>query len=547
MAALLIQRVCMYKRHFVFCLLVATVLCNEFLFRTVSAPCTQMSVVEDGAGTRYATETLENEAAAAAVDHFDAFYQDSHLRSYEHWIRGIGGTKLRNDEPNSTCIYRRTRFQLDFDQAFDAKPVHDARVARSRFSTLWGRSVLVRCANDTPIEYFESQSVENGDWEALRHVKWKVLRESVLHLRPKTQSVWLSCGAAKDLHLSLVPLDVLNRRLAAAKRRRIRQLFGARRPPNVFIFVLDSTSRANFYRAATSSVQYLGDLMRATQDSPSFVFQHFRMSTVGWGTAHNLGALKHGKLAVTGSSDKRKFAATCRGLSQFYDALGYYVPGYAENAQRRDALANCDFILSSNVFPIKNAGGKLDDRHAPGGKIDVDFAADFGIQLTSPRISRDIPTFAILHMMANHRKNANLMFHLDRYVRRLLEGVDKNNTVRQKCISNFVSRETSLDVLTAVCLSSLIRRESAIFSSTIVRYAVTLRQNDPQWLGLIVGKMTLSKDASRETKWRIHENLNTFTGAAHFGRPRHVPSDVGAGKVGVQKPGLDSAHPAALV
>ena len=197
------------------------------------------------------------------------------------------------DIPGSNCIYRAIPNQLDYDQAFETKVVHDDRVdaMRIQFSFLWQRTILVHsdevdavCVSK--IEYLESPRLESGSWDRFiaESGSWKQLeiehgRQSVLHLQPKTQSVWIQCDddyRLRNYHLSPIPLDRLNPKMYASKTSKIRKYFGERTPPNILIFVIDSTSRSNFHRSAVSSVQYLTDLMREVDAAPNYVFQHFR-------------------------------------------------------------------------------------------------------------------------------------------------------------------------------------------------------------------------------------------------------------------------------
>ena len=130
-----------------------------------------------------------------------------------------------NDAPNATCIYRPPHFQLDYDQAFETKPVDDLRVGKAIFSTLWDRTVLIDSnsdlCNSSTAKYFESDILERGSWNELeaRNVSWQSwdTTNGELYLRPTTQSIWLQCTAyghaiawknpkSENLHLSPVPL-----------------------------------------------------------------------------------------------------------------------------------------------------------------------------------------------------------------------------------------------------------------------------------------------------------------------------------------------------
>eukprot|EP01083_Nonionella_stella_P072361 195061_1 len=359
---------------------------------------------------------------------YDMFFTGKYLRSYDHWIRGLWTTKLENT-PGSNCLYPSVPFEMLPIQTWNADLKYNAISAcnAALFSEVFERTALVKC--NSFVTYFESDTFIYGE-----HIKpmdndtrLKVLNRLspeynidknedsvyVLRLRNTTQLVWIRCGRLWNYHFTLLPLRQLNQSLHTQKKQTISKYFGDQTPPNVLIFVMDSTSRSNFIRGAPESVDYLSNMLRREKDTTFKILQWFRYSTIAWGTGKNLGNLL-----------KSHVNPKIGGLSRHFDELGYYVPGWRELV--RDSTnkvswsdVECHY-LSYNVF-------QKDCHSSDPGKLDIELAVEFALQLEHQ--NRDIPWFTVLHTQTNHRANAPMAGIMDRYVRNLIERMDKRHTI----------------------------------------------------------------------------------------------------------------------
>ena len=197
--------------------------------------------------------------------------------------------------------------------------------------------------------------------------------------------------------------------------------------------MIDSTSRSSFIRSAPLSVKYLSDLMDnpLMDDPPLDIIQFFRYSTVGWGTAINLNAFISGICSTNqcGEENINQYYShsTCVGLAQFYDSMGYFVPVIMKRTptQKWQSHTNCDFYLSENVVPKQH---KLINRYDIEVFInDIALSSINDLQRNS---DSDIPYFVILHGQSNHvQASESKLFTLDKYIRKLLQDIDKTNTI----------------------------------------------------------------------------------------------------------------------
>eukprot|EP01083_Nonionella_stella_P303095 1047789_1 len=345
---------------------------------------------------------------------FDIFYQDEYIKGYDHWIRGLSDTKLLNDIPGSNCLYPSVPNQLTDAQAFNFDFIYANTYSchDNQFSWRHDRVILIWCYG-LP-QYFESSDITCGSSKShapkSNHPNWKTLTTKPiqstllvpLKLQPQTQVTWIKCKDEYNLHFSLVSLFELNDSLYITKRKQIQHNFNTV-PPNIVLFVIDSTSRSNFMRGAPQSVDYLSELMRhetiSDAPSPCKIIQYFRYSTVGHGTGANMFALNHG-------------------IAQYYDALGYYVPGYDPNTT--DTKARNVHYLSHNVF----AKTKV----CPG-KFDIELAVDYVLQLQKSMHNTHVPFVITAHTQTNHRSDAKFIWNMDRHIRHLLENINKQNTI----------------------------------------------------------------------------------------------------------------------
>ena len=258
----------------------------------------------------------------------------------------------------------------------------------------------------------------HSEWTELITAESEI--EFVFKLKPLTQSLWIQCNDKYNFHLSPLPLRVRDPTKYEAKKKVISDRFGAEPPPNVILFVLDSTARSVFTRHAVSTMQYLNELHLDLQNkSKTDIFQFFRYSTVAWGTGQNLSGLMGGQCQIC---DNLKSA--CWGLGDFYDDMGYNVMGLSDGFRVKGTKwsSGCRFILSSDVLPQDSCSYSVDD-----WSNGVDLALDaIHNQMT---IDQGIPYFVPLHVSSNHVEFGRWMSSVDRFVRRLVEYVDKQRTI----------------------------------------------------------------------------------------------------------------------
>lgn len=373
----------------------------------------------------------------AQSQHYRSFDELTYSRSYDKWIKGIGNTELLNNDPTSNCLYPSVPFLLTYQQTFnpDMLFINDHKIKHKQFSKVFGRSIIIQCENNKVL-YFESPTIynpkpkpPNKQWQSLTNSTDNIF---ILYLQNSTQTVWLRCAKRYNFHITLLPLKHLNPDLYQTKQAQIKHHFGedSKLPPNIVIFIIDSTSRSSFIRGAPLSVEYLSEIMNNPliddSKSPWDIIQFFRYSTVGWGTGINLNALIGG--TCTTNKCENVDISNCLGLPQFYHELGYFVPGYMADDTKKtqwQSDSNCDFYLSENVVP---------KAHEIINRYDIEvFINDIVLSSVNDlqrNYDKDIPYFMILHGQSNHvQTSESKMFTLDKYIRKLLEDIDKTNTI----------------------------------------------------------------------------------------------------------------------
>ena len=387
---------------------------------------------------------LFRDRASKPMDHQIDQNTDRHeahdpLSGYKQWITGVGGDYLRNDE-SAHCQIPESADSLVAAQTLNPDPLfHGIHHCESYlWSTIFDRKVVARCDpkrnSFDGIRYIEYDDLHHGaeygnftpssQWTELRAADTEM--QYVFELKPLTQSLWIECNGRYNHHLSVLPLSVRDPAKYAAKKSLVNDTFGGHRPPNVLIFVLDSTSRSLFARHAPMSMEYLSELQMDHKNvSNTDIFQFFRHSTVAWGTGQNLGALMGGQCQLCDREEMAR-VASCWGLAAFYDAMGYNSVGFTDglegNGTRWSPSSGCGFILSSDVFPRKSCKYIVDD-WSEGAELALDAIQQ---QLTA---DKDVPYFVPIHVSSNHVFLGMRMKSLDRYVRRVLEYVDKSNTI----------------------------------------------------------------------------------------------------------------------
>eukprot|EP01083_Nonionella_stella_P308666 1090142_1 len=333
-------------------------------------------------------------------------------RSYAAWIRGIGDQSLSN-ENMTNCIFPQISETLSYDMLQSADVYHDVltRCQNTLFSNLYARILTVQC----PIE--KKPMISEVDDIFSEESTFAPLMNNTIRLKDTTQMVWVTCADASDLHLSLIKKS--DDTLYASKRERIHHKFGLPRnnsnlfPPNIVIFVVDAVSRSQFIRYAPMTTAYLSNLM-SNPSSNTNVLEFFRYSTVGYGHDVNFAALSGGRCTTDDC------AQDCIGLSQFYDKLGYYVPGFSTqnraNAEHKDS--ECDVYIAADVFP---------NNCNHSNTFNIDYAQQFVLQSLDE--SFGVPHFMMMDTKRNGMTDASYAHVLDKYTLSLIQNIDKTNTI----------------------------------------------------------------------------------------------------------------------
>ena len=110
---------------------------------------------------------------------------------------------------------------------------------------------------------------------------------------------WIKCGDDVGYTFGVNTTEA-TRKIANARRRLERTKF-ATRPPNFYTLLMDSLSRADFIRSFQPLVQKLRGIDNA---GGAEVYEFFRHSTVGWGTAANVPMIFTGGSAIPGQGAK---------------------------------------------------------------------------------------------------------------------------------------------------------------------------------------------------------------------------------------------------
>ena len=159
--------------------------------------------------------------------------KDTYLRSYDQWIKGIGDTKLLNNDLASNCIYPSVPFLLTYEQTFnpDILFLNDQKLRNKQFSQVIGRTIIIKCKNDKVL-YFESPTIYNPKPKPPNGQQWQSLLKNknnntshnifILYLQNTTQTVWLRCAKTYNFHITLLPLKNLNPSLYQTKQTQIR-------------------------------------------------------------------------------------------------------------------------------------------------------------------------------------------------------------------------------------------------------------------------------------------------------------------------------------
>eukprot|EP01083_Nonionella_stella_P019190 53336_1 len=380
-------------------------------------------------------------------------YDYAYTVSYDNWIRGIGDNYLWNNESNSTCLYPRVPYKMNEAQAINRDILfhhkHYCESAQS-FSEIFDRVITAHCPSSATLQIAEFDDIYHGEPPVFNSTDWKLIPQNqsvgsimrgrnnqlqqllvyTIELQETSQTSWVWCENQHQYHFALLPLKQRNETLYKEKSENIKRNFNNAVPPNVVVFIIDSTARANFFRGASSTIQYLSNLQLDRESKvKTDVLQFFRYSTVGWGTGQNLLGLAGGGCTLC---RKHPFAQNCTGLAEYYDSLGYESLGYTYYINNREgnrfpwqsgamgADNNCDFYLSQNVLPKPCKHGN-----------DVRWAKDYALQSIALQrnMDQDVPYFVILHSQANHVTSGNLIFQYDAWVRELVEYIDKDNTI----------------------------------------------------------------------------------------------------------------------
>lgn len=137
----------------------------------------------------------------------------------------------------------------------------------------------------------------------------------------EAKRVWSKCGP----HLSATVIPTTNTKKLSVAREQLKKVQYRSRPPNVYIFTYDSTSRGSFYRSLPRTVEFLRDLAR---NKRSEVFDFVRYSAVDWGTPYNVAGLFRG--CSSGPASKNWGTANSREclpqhihLDEEFEKLGY--------------------------------------------------------------------------------------------------------------------------------------------------------------------------------------------------------------------------------
>lgn len=359
---------------------------------------------------------------------------EEYLLGYNHWIRGLGNSYLSNKDMKN-CLFPSVPYSLTASQGLNNDPFYKEQheCYSWKFSKIHGRTITVNCKTQKHgVYYFQNESLFISDHRMITDSQWIKFNKSdpnqynkkhnqyILYLDSNTQITWIKCNFHYNYHLSLLPLKLHLPKQYKILKERYDNILYEKPPPNIVLFILDSTSRSNFIRACKESVNYLSMLME-NKNSPVKIYQFFRYSTIGWGTSINLGALLGGK--VSGSSKNNHNLLS---LAQFYENMGYYVPGLYEwkknEKYRAEWQENWAFSLSKN-FGNEYCWIKQRD--------DIEMYTEFileNINNLSPNKDK-LPYFLVLHSIANHAANGAYMFNLDRYFKKLIEYIDFSNTI----------------------------------------------------------------------------------------------------------------------
>eukprot|EP01083_Nonionella_stella_P017258 48240_1 len=385
--------------------------------------------------TPFNMETLNIEVQNRTTIHtHHSISSDEYLRSYYHWIEGISGTKLINNISISNCVIPSlpVQYQLPFKQSFNQNILFTktALFKANQFSILLHRNRVIIIECDTNPYASESRSIYNSNYKQ-KSRRWRRVSQTlnstvwVLQLQQYTQATWIRCGQRSNFHYSLLSLQTLNATLYDTKRRQLQQTFGTEMPPNIVLFIIDSTSRSSFVRSLPNTMDYLSNLLiDRHSNSPVDIIQFFRYSTVGWGTVSNLNALLGGFCAHCNNQNH----SYSYDLSRFYDNFGYYVPGLHEDVDKTyGEYSDLYHYLTGNVLPHSKDG----NGPAIGYRYDVEWASLFTLQLQKIGTSSDpeIPFFVPIHSSSNHVAGGIETFQLDEIMHNFVRDMDKFNTV----------------------------------------------------------------------------------------------------------------------
>ncbi len=359
---------------------------------------------------------------------------EEYLLGHNHWIRGLGNTYLSNKDMES-CIFPFVPYKLSKSQGLNNDPLFKEQheCYSWKFSKIHDRTITINCKNQKHgVYYFQNESLFISDHRTITDKQWIKFNKSdpkqynknhnqyILYLHERTQITWIKCNFHYNYHLSLLPMNKhLPFQYESLKRLHDGLYLKPKKPPNIVLFILDSTSRSNFIRGCPETVNYLSTLM-TNKNSPVKVYQFFRHSTIGWGTSINLNGLLGGKPSGYSKNNDNLLS-----LGQFYQNMGYYVPGLYEwksnPKYRAEWQEKWTFSLSKN-FGNEYCWIKQRD--------DIEMYTEFILENINNLSGKDkLPYFLPLHSIANHAANGAYMFNLDRYFKKLVEYINFDNTI----------------------------------------------------------------------------------------------------------------------
>eukprot|EP01083_Nonionella_stella_P085050 235552_1 len=293
------------------------------------------------------------------------FVSDEDKSRFVYWMKGIGNETLSNkgfdDDLASYCRFPpsngRTPLPLykytnKFVQHYEKLKTCESNI----FSTLYGRTIVIKNLSFTKCEHLQSASVfdylywrspefrrHERDFETIHNVDNVDASDIVLFLNDDTQITFIRCSPwnnsynyIRNVHYSILPLHA-HRPSSYLTQKEIHSSLTSDSAfvlPNVLILIIDSTSRANFMRTTPILQSFLNDILYEN-GSPSYLYQFFRHSTTGSDTWANLKGLFKG---ITDNNDMKTPLEQRMSLAQtnakymdmyeFFHQLGYVIPEY---------------------------------------------------------------------------------------------------------------------------------------------------------------------------------------------------------------------------